>query len=66
MGDLELISLGTCMQIQETAVKRLCNGGMSIVTANGQFPGPTVEVSEGDSLVVNVVNNATYNVTIHW
>jgi FtsP/CotA-like multicopper oxidase with cupredoxin domain len=36
------------------------------VTANGQFPGPTVEVSEGDSLVVNVVNNATYNITIHW
>ena len=44
---------------------RLCNA-RSIVTANGQYPGPTVEVSEGDSLVVNVVNNATYNITIHW
>lgn len=53
------------MQIQEAAVTRLCNA-RSIVTANGQFPGPAVEVNEGDSLVVSVVNNATYNVTIHW
>ncbi|XP_037440534.1 putative laccase-17 [Triticum dicoccoides] len=51
--------------IQEAAVTRLCNS-RSIVTANGQFPGPAVEVNEGDSLVVSVVNNATYNVTIHW
>jgi laccase len=53
------------VQIQEASVTRLCNA-RTIVTANGQFPGPTVEVSEGDSLVVNVVNNATYNITIHW
>ncbi|XP_068641906.1 laccase-3-like [Aristolochia californica] len=30
------------------------------------FPGPTLEVRNGDTLVVSVVNRAQYNVTIHW
>ncbi|KAJ3703146.1 hypothetical protein LUZ61_006851 [Rhynchospora tenuis] len=51
--------------IQETPVKRLCNTH-NIITVNGQFPGPTIEVKEGDTLVINVVNQAKYNVTIHW
>jgi len=33
---------------------------------NGQFPGPTLEVNNGDTLVVKVTNKARYNVTIHW
>ena len=52
-------------KVQETPVKRLCNTH-NIITVNGQFPGPTLEVREGDTLVVNVVNRAQYNVTIHW
>ncbi|VAH81363.1 unnamed protein product [Triticum turgidum subsp. durum] len=51
--------------VQETPVKRLCEEH-NIITVNGQFPGPTLEVREGDTLVVNVVNQAQYNVTIHW
>jgi laccase len=51
--------------IQETPVKRLCNTH-NIITVNGQYPGPTIEVKEGDTLVINVVNKAEYNVTIHW
>ncbi|XXG39819.1 hypothetical protein AAC387_Pa01g0682 [Persea americana] len=51
--------------VQETPVKRLCKTH-SIITVNGQFPGPTLEVSNGDTLVVKVVNKAQYNVTIHW
>lgn len=51
--------------VQETPVKRLCKEH-NIITVNGQFPGPTLEVREGDTLVVNVVNQAQYNVTIHW
>ncbi|XP_078181431.1 laccase-3-like [Carex rostrata] len=51
--------------VQETPVKRLCNTH-NIITVNGQFPGPTIEVKEGDTLVINVVNKAEYNVTIHW
>lgn len=52
-------------QIQATPVKRLCNTHNTI-TVNGQFPGPTLEVNNGDTLVVKVTNKARYNVTIHW
>ncbi|KAJ8540480.1 hypothetical protein K7X08_030399 [Anisodus acutangulus] len=51
--------------IQATPVKRLCKFHNAI-TVNGQFPGPTLEVNNGDTLVIKVVNRAQYNVTIHW
>uniref|UniRef100_A0A7N0R9L0 Laccase n=1 Tax=Kalanchoe fedtschenkoi TaxID=63787 RepID=A0A7N0R9L0_KALFE len=51
--------------VQATPVTRLCNTQNSI-TVNGQFPGPTLEVNNGDTLVVKVTNKARYNVTIHW
>ncbi|XP_042510431.1 laccase-12-like [Macadamia integrifolia] len=51
--------------VQETAVKRQCNSHNRI-TVNGMFPGPTLEVNNGDTLEVNVVNKGQYNVTIHW
>ncbi|CAI0416164.1 unnamed protein product [Linum tenue] len=51
--------------IQPTRVKRLCKTHNAI-TVNGMFPGPTLEVNNGDTLVVNVVNQIKYNITIHW
>ncbi|KAE8695474.1 Laccase-3 [Hibiscus syriacus] len=51
--------------IQETAVKRLCKTQNSI-TVNGMLPGPTLEVRNGDTLEIQVVNKARYNATIHW
>ncbi|XP_010931307.1 laccase-3 [Elaeis guineensis] len=51
--------------VQATPVKRLCKTH-NIITVNGQYPGPTLEVKNGDTLVINVVNRARYNVTIHW
>ncbi|KAI4370507.1 hypothetical protein MLD38_018857 [Melastoma candidum] len=51
--------------VQATPVKRLCKT-RSTITVNGQYPGPTLEVNNGDALVVNVVNRSRYNVTIHW
>ncbi|CAK9164146.1 unnamed protein product [Ilex paraguariensis] len=52
-------------QVQATPVKRLCRT-QNIITVNGQFPGPTLEVRNGDNLVIKVQNHAVYNVTIHW
>ncbi|GFQ04777.1 laccase-17 [Phtheirospermum japonicum] len=46
-------------------VTRLCNT-KSIITVNGKFPGPRLVAREGDRVLVNVVNNVTNNVTIHW
>ncbi|KAF8402942.1 hypothetical protein HHK36_011035 [Tetracentron sinense] len=46
-------------------VTRLCHT-KSIVTVNGQFPGPRIIAREGDRVVVKVVNHVQNNVTIHW
>lgn len=46
-------------------VTRLCKS-KSIVTVNGQFPGPRIVAREGDRVVVRVVNHVPYNITMHW
>ncbi|KAF7845469.1 laccase-17-like [Senna tora] len=46
-------------------VTRLCQT-KSIVTVNGQFPGPRIIAREGDRLVIKVVNHVQYNLSIHW
>ncbi|XP_057871008.2 laccase-5 isoform X2 [Cryptomeria japonica] len=46
-------------------VTRVCNT-QTIVTVNGQYPGPTITVHEGDNLIIEVDNNCPYNITLHW
>ncbi|PSR98292.1 Laccase-17 like [Actinidia chinensis var. chinensis] len=46
-------------------VTRLCQT-KSIVTVNGQFPGPRIIAREGDTVLVKVVNHVQNNVTLHW
>jgi laccase len=53
------------MQVQMTSVTRLCSS-KSVVTVNGQYPGPTLFAREGDQVEVNVVNHSPYNMSIHW
>ena len=43
----------------------LCNETL-VTVVNGQLPGPAIEVTEGDSVTVHVVNKSPYNITIHW
>ncbi|GLJ26186.1 hypothetical protein SUGI_0502410 [Cryptomeria japonica] len=50
---------------EATPVTRLCKRH-NIITVNGLFPGPTLHVRNGDTLIVQVYNRAKYNVTIHW
>ncbi|KAI1137888.1 putative multicopper oxidase [Hypoxylon sp. FL0543] len=38
----------------------------TMMTINGQFPGPLLEVNEGDVLEVNVHNRASNSTAIHW
>ncbi|KAG6489160.1 hypothetical protein ZIOFF_050420 [Zingiber officinale] len=45
-------------------VTKLCKS-KSIVTVNGQFPGPRIVAREGDRIVVKVVNHVRYNITMH-
>ncbi|XVE61915.1 hypothetical protein DITRI_Ditri06bG0076400 [Diplodiscus trichospermus] len=51
--------------IKMQTVTRLCQT-KSIVTVNGQFPGPRIIAREGDRLLIKVVNHVQYNVTLHW
>lgn len=51
--------------IESLSVTRLCQTH-DIITVNGQFPGPTLHVHNGDTLIVEVRNKAQYNATIHW
>ncbi|KAK8632285.1 hypothetical protein V6N13_072679 [Hibiscus sabdariffa] len=51
--------------IKMQSVTRLCQT-KSIVTVNGQFPGPRIIAREGDRLLIKVVNHVQYNVTLHW
>ncbi|XP_031375356.1 laccase-15-like [Punica granatum] len=51
--------------VDEVPYTRLCST-KSIMTINGQFPGPTLHVRQGETILVNVYNKAKYNITIHW
>jgi len=53
------------LQVQNKTIKRLCHEQV-IVTVNGLYPGPKLEVTDGDSVIVHVINNSPYNITIHW
>ncbi|GMY14514.1 laccase-17 [Fagus crenata] len=46
-------------------VTRLCHT-RSILTVNGQFPGPRIVAREGDRLLIEVVNHVQTNISIHW
>lgn len=37
-----------------------------MLTYNGQYPGPTLDVREGDRLVVNFTNELTEPTSLHW
>ncbi|XP_076925439.1 laccase-14-like [Bidens hawaiensis] len=51
--------------IQETKYTRLCSS-KNILTVNGQYPGPTISARRGDTVIVDVINKASQNITIHW
>ncbi|KAK3001775.1 hypothetical protein RJ639_020859, partial [Escallonia herrerae] len=51
--------------VKETNFTRLCST-TKILTINGMFRGPALHAHKGDTLVVNVQNQAKYNITLHW
>ena len=52
-------------KIERKTVTRLCKKH-TIVTINGQLPGPTIHVRDGDTIIVKAYNKAQYNATLHW
>ncbi|XP_062011342.1 laccase-17-like [Rosa rugosa] len=52
-------------EIKLQNITRLCHT-KSVVTVNGQFPGPRIVAREGDNLLIKVVNHVHNNISIHW
>jgi hypothetical protein len=50
----------------DLSISQLCQPARAITAVNGRLPGPTIHVREGDTVVVHVINNSPYNITIHW
>ncbi|XVF53802.1 hypothetical protein PTKIN_Ptkin05aG0128100 [Pterospermum kingtungense] len=46
-------------------LSRLCHT-KRLLTVNGEYPGPTIAVHEGDNVQVKVTNRIVKNTTIHW
>ncbi|OAY41324.1 laccase-17 [Manihot esculenta] len=62
---VEAITRHYTFNITYKNITRLCNT-RSVVTVNGKFPGPRLVAREGDQVLVKVVNQVSYNITIHW
>ncbi|KAG0481741.1 hypothetical protein HPP92_012599 [Vanilla planifolia] len=52
-------------EIKLKNVTKLCHT-RSVITVNGQLPGPKVIAREGDRLLIKVINHVSNNVTLHW
>ncbi|XP_010535559.1 PREDICTED: laccase-17 [Tarenaya hassleriana] len=53
------------LEIKMQNVTRLCHT-RSIVSVNGQFPGPRLVAREGDRLLIKVMNHVPNNISMHW
>ncbi|CAN6283662.1 unnamed protein product [Urochloa humidicola] len=51
--------------VSQVKMTHLCNETL-VTVVNGQLPGPMIEVTEGDSVTVHIINQSPYNLTIHW
>ncbi|GAA0165867.1 oxidase [Lithospermum erythrorhizon] len=51
--------------VANLTIERLCIQ-KTIVAINGSYPGPVLRVREGDSVILHVVNDSPYDLTIHW
>ena len=46
--------------------KRIGSGTFRMLSYNGSIPGPILRVQQGSELVVNVINAADMETTVHW
>ncbi|PKI53840.1 hypothetical protein CRG98_025735 [Punica granatum] len=51
--------------VKNLKVSKLCHRSM-ITAVNESLPGPNINIEEGDTLHVHVINQSPYNLTIHW
>ncbi|KAL5973370.1 Laccase-17 [Asimina triloba] len=64
-GVSEIYEVPTDILIRLQNITRLCHT-KTVVTVNGQVPGPKIVAREGDRVLVKVVNHVQNNLTLHW
>ncbi|GAA0147190.1 oxidase [Lithospermum erythrorhizon] len=52
-------------EVSTFSIERMCQQ-TTITAVNRSLPGPMLNVSEGDNVIVHVINNSPYEITIHW
>src|SRR5205823_3358834 len=66
-SELMQVSDGDAFELRIAPVtKRLGDPTVRMLAYNGSIPGPTLRVSEGSEIVVNVANEADLEATVHW
>lgn len=55
----------TCVQVSMKNVTRNAVT-VSIPVVNGKYPGPTVHIDEGDTVIAKITNDVDHEVSIHW
>jgi FtsP/CotA-like multicopper oxidase with cupredoxin domain len=66
-SELMQVSDGDVFELRIAPVtKRLGDATVRMLAYNGSIPGPTLRVSEGSEIVVNVANEADLEATVHW
>jgi laccase len=60
-----LIQICVRFQVEWKKVTRVCTT-KQLLMVNGQYPGPTIAVHEGDNVEINVKNQIAQNTTLHW
>lgn len=66
--DTEFVNLsnGDSFDITAKAIKQTIDGkDVRMLAYNGTIPGPTIVVTEGDSIMLNITNNIDVETTIH-
>ncbi|KAM7514634.1 hypothetical protein LguiA_004217 [Lonicera macranthoides] len=63
--DSQALLIRRTFVVNETPYTRLCST-KNILTVNGQYPGPTLFAHRGDTIIVDVHNKGSQNVTLHW
>nr|GEV37111.1 laccase-15-like [Tanacetum cinerariifolium] len=60
-----LLTTITVILVKEASYTRLCET-KTILTVNGQFPGPPLHAHKEETVYVKVHNKGRYNITMHW
>src|SRR5207302_1189039 len=54
------------LTLATASVEPLAGHTVSVRGVNGMSPGPTLRVTEGDDMIITVVNRLTMGASIHW